>query len=317
MLKITLTFVALSLFARQIQVESACNPPCKNNQPCALVSGAEKCVCSNDFAGTDCGLTNPCAAKPCKNGACFTVIQIVGGAEKAVPYCQCYSGWLGTDCSTPVSTNPCISNPCYNSGVCSLAANNAFMCTCVGPYTGPTCGTYVDYCANKNCLNGGICKPDYVNQVGVCSCLEDYFGDLCEQKINYCQVKQPDGSFKNPCLNGGTCMDLIGGFVCQCASGYTGETCNIPTGLCSNPNLCIPPQICTTNTTSPFGYECVCPTGYFGSKCIPDPCVSQPCKSNKCIPIEGSTVVNGCTCPGTSSYVCLCPGTNPEYAGNC
>lgn len=83
--------------------------------------------------------------------------------------------------------------------------NNNTINLSVGPYTGPTCGTCrqvfvkrsffayfektkffvlfldIDYCANKNCLNGGICKPDYVNQVGVCSCLEDYFGDLCEQ----------------------------------------------------------------------------------------------------------------------------------------
>lgn len=29
----------------------------------------------------------------------------------------------------------------------------------------------------------------------------------------------------NPCLNGGTCTDVNGGFECSCSFGYKGETC--------------------------------------------------------------------------------------------
>ena len=30
----------------------------------------------------------------------------------------------------------------------------------------------------------------------------------------------------NPCRNGATCTDLIGGFECKCPSGYHGDTCD-------------------------------------------------------------------------------------------
>ena len=30
----------------------------------------------------------------------------------------------------------------------------------------------------------------------------------------------------NPCRNGATCTNLIGGFECQCSSGYHGDTCD-------------------------------------------------------------------------------------------
>ena len=29
----------------------------------------------------------------------------------------------------------------------------------------------------------------------------------------------------NPCQNGATCVDLIGGHRCDCAQGYTGSSC--------------------------------------------------------------------------------------------
>lgn len=30
-----------------------------------------------------------------------------------------------------------------------------------------------------------------------------------------------------PCQNGGTCLDLINRFECQCVTGYTGTECEI------------------------------------------------------------------------------------------
>jgi len=41
--------------------------------------------------------------------------------------------------------------------------------------------------------------------------------DLC-QNVNYCSP--------NPCLNGGTCQNAIGQFICTCPTGYSGATCN-------------------------------------------------------------------------------------------
>jgi EGF-like domain len=38
----------------------------------------------------------------------------------------------------------------------------------------------------------------------------------------------------SPCENGGTCTDVIGGYVCTCAPGYTGTNCD----LSKNCNIC-------------------------------------------------------------------------------
>lgn len=35
----------------------------------------------------------------------------------------------------------------------------------------------------------------------------------------------------SPCSNGGTCRNLPGSFVCQCAPGWTGQTCQLGTSL--------------------------------------------------------------------------------------
>jgi len=33
-------------------------------------------------------------------------------------------------------------------------------------------------------------------------------------------------SYRNPCQNGGICVNNHGGFTCQCPSTWTGHTCN-------------------------------------------------------------------------------------------
>ena len=33
-----------------------------------------------------------------------------------------------------------------------------------------------------------------------------------------------------PCLNGGTCLDLINDFECMCAAGFSGTYCHISKG---------------------------------------------------------------------------------------
>ena len=39
-----------------------------------------------------------------------------------------------------------------------------------------------------------------------------------------------DECSSSPCVNGGTCSDLINDFICSCQPGYTGKRCE--TGKC-------------------------------------------------------------------------------------
>ena len=36
-----------------------------------------------------------------------------------------------------------------------------------------------------------------------------------------------DECASDPCVNGGTCLNLINTFQCSCPDGYAGEECNI------------------------------------------------------------------------------------------
>ena len=55
-----------------------------------------------------------------------------------------------------------------------------FFIISVGPYTGETCGTFIDYCAVNRCENGGKCIP--TEDSFVCECIEGFFGSRCESK---------------------------------------------------------------------------------------------------------------------------------------
>lgn len=46
-----------------------------------------------------------------------------------------------------------------------------------------------------------------------------FAGELCNFEYNECE--------SNPCMNGGQCIDQIGGYECKCTRGYTGNQCHV------------------------------------------------------------------------------------------
>lgn len=40
-----------------------------------------------------------------------------------------------------------------------------------------------------------------------------------------CFITDGDQCKPNPCQHGGTCKDMIGGYICKCAETYTGQNC--------------------------------------------------------------------------------------------
>lgn len=80
-----------------------------------------------------------------------------------------------------------------------------------------------------------------------------FTGIQCEININECEP--------NPCLNGGTCQDLINGFMCSCANGFSGSRCQINIDDCMS-QPCRNKGICHDSIAS---YTCECPPGYTGN----------------------------------------------------
>lgn len=102
-------------------------------------------------------------------------------------------------------------------------------------------------------------------------------GKTCNKNINECETL-------SPCMNNGTCMDLINDYRCSCGDKYIGSHCEQNNacdqeGRCSTdsvqisqaPDLCssmsCPVNMeCEISKLQPFPF-CVCRKGYHGQNC--------------------------------------------------
>ncbi|KAM6945720.1 protein Z, vitamin K-dependent plasma glycoprotein b [Aplochiton taeniatus] len=124
-------------------------------------------------------------------------------------------------------------------------------------------------------------------------------GDQCESK---------------PCLNGGTCTDGVGGYVCDCLELYRGGNCErgkdehrlrpqtTPQIISPDSAQCPTegPAACEHFCTSSFGaYYCSCVSGYQlhsdGKTCIPE--VKHPCGMLSSPKDDGVHPTNRMICP--------------------
>lgn len=86
-----------------------------------------------------------------------------------------------------VMDDPCLQQPCQNEGVCSVASDGGYKCSCKESYGGPICEndlTDVDDCADSPCQNEGICT----DKLGGfdCECSDKFYGPTCAEEISSC-----------------------------------------------------------------------------------------------------------------------------------
>ena len=212
--------------------------------------------------------------------------------------CICPPGLTGPTCEQDVDECT-VSNPCAN-GEC---VNNfgSYACTCDLGYGGRRCDI-AEPCQTVPCLNRGTCVD--IGEDYVCRCLDDFTGRDCETQICSPGFTGGDCSLDiNECLdlsdlcaNGGTCVNTLGSYECDCVGGFTGPNCETDIDECSPTNPCLNGGLCIDGLTS-FG--CNCAEGWEGPTCAIN--VNINCSPNPCLN-GGSCVDRGTT------YECDCTG---------
>ena len=112
-----------------------------------------------------------------------------------------------------LGTDDCKGSPCSNGRVCQYGINS-FTCVCPLGFSGKECEISMDYKYMEISIHLYI----YFIQVYIFSSTNFVFHFLFLD-IDDCQP--------NPCLNGGTCVDGLNSFTCDCINGFIGSNCSI------------------------------------------------------------------------------------------
>ncbi|KAE8583490.1 hypothetical protein XENTR_v10020541 [Xenopus tropicalis] len=332
----------------EIDINECASRPCQNNGTCMNQLDQYECACANGYTGINCEMEiDECQSVPCQNGATcrdhigyFTCDCPAGydgeQCQHDIDECQsqpCQNGGqcmdeinrFRCDCSNTgfvggrceVEILECDSNPCQNNGTC-MERVNGYECLCWKGYSGIHCEIDDNECFEEPCVNGGLClelsnqsyygtepefnKFSYSQAAGyLCRCQQGFTGPNCSVNIDECESW--------PCLNGGTCTDLINGFLCNCASGYTGFDCSINIDECKD-SPCKNGASCEDGVAD---YSCICPpaaqdgTVWGGKNCsvMLIGCLEHSCQNAaECIPLYTGQ---------SHSYTCKC---QPGFVGN-
>ena len=143
----------------------------------------------------------------------------------------------------------------------------------------------VDLCLREPCQNFQDCSSDLTigSSLDTVSATSTIFHSIhhslsfsCYCPSGYIHTWTPHGCVEqlndcmsNPCLNSGSCIDLVNGFQCLCMNGTAGDRCQIicPSSSCDlcNSNPCLNGGTCSMKMGITF--ECLCLPGFDGPNC--------------------------------------------------
>uniref|UniRef100_A0A803SUA7 EGF-like domain-containing protein n=1 Tax=Anolis carolinensis TaxID=28377 RepID=A0A803SUA7_ANOCA len=263
----------------EVEINECASNPCTNSGTCIDLINRFLCNCPPGYYGLLCELdVNECEILPCLHGgSCF---NHPGGYQ-----CVCAPGFTGNQCE--VDIDECTSAPCLNNGSC-VDDISFYKCYCRSGFLGINCEINADECSSAPCHHGRCI--DLVDGYQ-CHCEAGWTSSRCEIDIHvslpsksrtysfalrsiYCHLSLQECE-SVPCLNGGSCQDLVNAFECICLSGYTGEFCEVDIDVCVEPLL---------NSSLCFN----------GGKCVDGPGRTFYCRSVVCLPITSNQYTSSC-----------------------
>ncbi|KAJ8256466.1 hypothetical protein COCON_G00186180 [Conger conger] len=164
-----------------------------------------------------------------------------------------------------ITGDPCSVNPCHHGATCT---KNIHISQDIAVLESPALM---------------FVSPKKV-EIFKCSCLPAFSGTTCESDVDECEG--------DPCQNGGTCVNHLGGFTCHCARGFSGKHCHSDVDECWNIH-CHNGGTCLNMQGA---FYCSCTLGYEGEFCqeFVDPCASSPCVQGTC---QNYLTGYACDCP--------------------
>ncbi|MBM4783539.1 MAG: hypothetical protein GQE15_38180 [Archangiaceae bacterium] len=318
--------------------DGVCMPGmCGASGQCQVVNGDAVCACVVGYQGPTCAackggyhavgdggceLDSFCLPSTCGDGGVCS--QDAGRVS-----CACAADRAGSFCERRTAT--CASNnPCSANGTCR-EAGGVVSCACRPGSAGPTCSDcYPGYAASDaGCVQAPSCSASACSMVGACSvdggtlscaCEAGYEGSACQRCAagfhragDYRCVADETCVGNGRCSANGTCAVRGGVAVCECQSGYAGDTCNTcypgyhpedggsPDGGvgCVLDTTCRPETCRFHGACSADGgvARCACNPGYSGAFCETnvDDCVNSACNGARCVDLIDSNV---CLCDG-------------------
>jgi len=219
-------FSGINCDVKQI-VDKCSENPCSDNKVCRLTDISFECVCPEDRVGENCEIINEsCNSNPCLNSG------VCNPKEDGEFECKCAKPFIGKTCEK-VWEHPCTEENLKNTDLTQFKdpwdEQKFIVCTDISLYHSMPCspGTFFNerigncvrlgynppICPRNHCKNNAECIMDE-DQEFRCVCQKGFAGEFCEQNIDECVV-----AGGNSACAGGTCVDQLDGFYCECPYG--------------------------------------------------------------------------------------------------
>lgn len=281
--------------------------PCQNGARCRDLFGDYSCDCVSGYGGKNCDtLVNPDAtptaqvpSTQCRNVVCHNNGTCLPDESNGF-VCLCGGVYMGRYCDVPIEEEEFTAIPgglvCpvnYYGFDCAMYCKDSDSCgsghtrcdrqtgepICINGWVGDNCTRRIvdamldPECPGSPCRNNGQCFD------GGCCCTPGYTGGFCEEEILECAQR--------PCLNEGSCIELVNSFTCICPDNYNGSLCeSLISGNVSEANgttvmatmsssttigigACANSPCLNSGTCFPSGvdYFCICQRNYRGISC--------------------------------------------------